>query len=425
MRTITKGDPQKIAQKMGEARNLMSRSLAKQVLDGNPQSRVSYNGTEVRLNANGIDQIIIDAPAESKPTKSEFVTAPNPLSKVLVYAVDHLSATSNKTLAERSMRYWSAPLHGSILDFLLCKTIVIADPQRPLFGNEARILKLLMSKGRKVFVFPGADTASYNAILLQLESNLHLIPTTTKQVQMTTFTPDTQIGYRLPALLRGFLQPIKDHTLTPVISDPFGKMMATSDVVLMTPAYYVTRTTYGDATPFVYAYGSELLAVLESDNGIDEGNFGSVTLTFTRNQYISETLYPDDWSTLSETDFENWLHTLDADFFREIYGEYTFARDANGWLTYEERAIYDSMGAYAAYEVGTNLYTFGYSPYWMITDYDQKYDDQADVKAFCKWMESPQESAIGVFGDVFYPVHPFFVAYDIYGIGGYIPPIQY
>lgn len=415
MRTITKGDPHKIAQKQGEADNLLRRNVAKQEVTGIPQSRAYYDGVEVRLNANGIDQVIIDAPAV-KAAESAPVISENPFRRVMVYAAGDLSATSTETLSERSMRYWSSPLPVSIIDTIYCKTIVIADPQRVLTEVEAKVLNLLLSKGRKVFVFPGADTAVYNAILLQLGSNLHLIPMTAVQGKMSTFAPDTQTRYRLPALRRGFLQPIKDHTLTAVASDPFGKMMATSDVVVMTPTFY-KYYLLEEGTPEVnYLYGSELLNILETE---------FVTLTFTRDSYISADLYPDDWTLLSNAGITSWLHTLGSDFFRIFTEEHEFVRDADGWLTYEERNTKDAMGAYAAYEIGKNLYTFGFSPYWMISDYTQSYDDQTDVVNFCKWMESPPEVTSGAFGNVYYPMHPFTLNFTILGGGGgYTPPMQ-
>jgi len=418
MRLVTKGDPHKILERLGTAKNLLSRNITKERIDGIPQRRAYGEGVEVRLDAQGIDQMIMDVPAKKL---AEIVPeqAAEPYSKVMIYAAGELSATSMATLSERSLRYWSSSLPSSIIDVINCKTIVIADPQRILTDAEAKVINLLLSKGRNVFVFPGADTAVYNAILLQLGSNLQLIPMSAAQGKLCVITADTRTLYRLPVLRRGFLHPIKDHTLTAVISDPMGKMMATSGVVVMAPTFYYTSSVYGGATPFTYSYGSELLDLLQSDDENEE----DVILTFTRNSYIPETIYPDDWTTLSESDVVDWLNTLSADFFKLCPDGYTPPKDADGWQTYADKGTYDNMGAYAAYEVGKNLYVFGFSPYWMIADYVQAYDAQTDVIIFCQWMEETQNVSEGAFGSVFYPLEPFYYTYTT-KTGGYYPPIQ-
>lgn len=406
MRTITKGDPQKIAEKMGEARNLASRNIAKQELGVNPQIRVSYNGIEVRLNADGIDQIIIDAPMEKRPeqVKEQFIELSG---HILIYAANFLSAIPTKDLNKRSQRHFSSALPSSIMDILCCKTIVIVEPQRVLTAVEERIFNLLLDKGRNVFVFPGEDTTVYNAILIQLKSNLILIPLATSNTGFVSLIAPDETRYRLYGTFKGFLHPIDEHTLTADISDPFGHLMATTKVVSMTPAFSVARCGSDPLDHYTYLYGSELLSYLQEHENHN--------IYFYEVSYLSD--YPHDWSTLTKEQLTAWIGSLEDDFFRLVPVGYQPPRDNLGYLTYEDKDTYDFMSSFSAYEPGRKLYVFGWSPYWLKADAPQSWDDLIDIGIFSKWMVAPQNTDEGALGSLYYPLLPYFYGITSDGSG--------
>lgn len=396
-RLITNGDPAQINEAMGLANNMLFREAS----NTGASVRKIVDGIEIRINPGGINQVIINKPGRQEPValdkEKETTNA-----WTVIYAYEGskygaVSALSRDSITEKSYQYFGTAPAYDLSGILNCNTIIILEPQRILTTTEARIFNKLLSAGRNIFIFPGTDTEIYNAVLAQLGSNLRLIPMTVKDGVLTVITADTRTRYCIPVRWRGFLHPVSDHALSSAISDPFGKMMATADVVSMSPVFYHTHTDY------VYVYGSELLAHLQSDNG-----GGGADINFIRNPYITEAIYPDNWTTLSESDIENWLSVLAGDFFRATPVGYTLKKDSNGYYTYEEKDTYDFSGSSAAYEKGKTLYAHSYSPYWLLPGYAQYLDDVTDVKDFCKWMNRPQNVNEGAFGNVFYPLFPYY-----------------
>jgi len=399
----------------------MDRELSKMGLDGMTQRRVHGDGIDIRIDKNGINQVIIDKPKMKKPSEVSRETKLSDI--VVVYSYEGksagaISALSHKTIAVKAGHYWGTEPATDLSGILDCSTILIVEPQRVLTTTEARVFNLLLSKGRNIFIFPGENTTVYNAVLRQLGSNLQMIPMTVADKLTTTITADTRASYRIICRRRGFLHPIADNTLTPDVIDPFGKLLSTKDVVSMTPTFYLPNSAGGT---FSYKFGSELLDIL---NKRDPPEDDTITLTWTRTPYIGTAVYPNDWATLSLDDVDNWLCSLSNDFIGMVPYGYTFKKDDLGYLTYEERDLYDFMGSYAAYETERKLFVHGYSPYWLFDDYEPEvYDKDTDIPAFCKWMTNPANVSQGAFGSSFIPVIPFY--YSCTYSGGYIPPIQW
>lgn len=402
MRRITTGYPHKILEQIGKAKSLLDRNLAKEAIDGIPQRRAYYDGIDIRLNNQGIDQVIIDAPVKNPPDLIPESTI-EPFSPVLIYASNDLSSIPLEDLNDRSVRYFSSNLPADITEIIRCKTVVIVEPQRVLTEAEARILNILLAKGRNVFVFPGTDTAVYNAILLQLGSNLQLIPMSVADHKWSVITDDGN-RYRIAGRRRGFLHPVSNHTLAAEISDPFGKMITTKDVVSMTPTFVTTNRNTG----FVYFFGSELFDTINKHRDQERPPFN---FNWVRNSLITTDIYSEDWTTLSVDDTCNWLSNLPYDIIRTLPSGYTLIKDELDYFTYEERSSCDFLGSFAAHEKGKSLYSFGYSPFWMLSGSDPDiFDKQTDIHDFCKWMAKPGKETEGAFG-TFIPAYPYYYTY--------------
>lgn len=417
-RLITNGDPVKVLESIGIANNMLAREKSK--MGDGAQTRVIRDGIELRLNASGIDQIIIDTPVK----QDERIEIPEePSGRVVIYAYEGakngpISALSRKAIIKRSLLFCGTMPAANLVDALSANTIVIMEPIRALTDTEKRLFNKHLRANRNIFIYSGSDILSFNAILGQLGSNLMLIPNDeagTVGRQAIVISEKEKFGQ--PSIKRGFLHPVRNHELTSLRNDIMGQMMMTDDVVVLEPYRLATagwmpgfdirydpeRSGYYPFLTwsyFKYIYGAELINYIKG---------WGVNLKFIRNSLISASVYPHDWSPISESEFANWLGAFGDGIIRQEGGPmedddiYTYVSsvgyDPNGYRTYSERSITDYYAAFAAREKGKTLYVFGYSPYWMHDEYDYSlYDKTDDVGRMGKWMAKPERDAAGVFG---------------------------
>jgi hypothetical protein len=412
-RLTTKGDPEKALESIGLANNMLARERAK--MGDGAQTRVVRNGIELRLNANGIDQVIIDAPVKQEQ-KIEAVDAPQ--GSVVVYSYEGakhgaISALSRKSIIQKTKHFFGTEPAMEIGGTISARTIIIAEPVRRLVEHELRIIKKRLDAQKvNVFIYPGTDAVSFNAILGQLGSNMRVIrmeSTYGAKQKTSLITADTSALYRQPTINRGFLHPVAEHKLTATVKDMFCQLVATPDVIVLAPAFYYSSAEAGD---YVYRAATWTDAPTEEEL--------QAQWSYYRSALLSLSDYPHDWNDRTLTEYFGWASNLAPGAIRKRHNATAAALDQWGYHTYADRGQYDVVSAACACERGTSLYVHSFSPEWLREDYLLAATPQDDVDQMCKWMGRVKEANRSQFNH-YMAVAPYQVINDY---DEWVPPIQ-
>ena len=401
MRLVTKGSPADVLQKIGQAKNLMSRQLEKMRVTGQTASRLLHDGIDLRLDRHGIQQMSINVPdaARRPEEKTEEQLGDVVLYHCMNKELGTISAYSYKDMATKTLRYFGtepATDYGQVLGY---RTVVIYEPTRILTTKELALFKILLAGGVKLFIFPG-DITIYNLILAQFESGLYIKALTDTAGKVTLCSPDTNRIYKIVAYTKGYIAVKLQNTYKSTIKDPYGIGLVYEDIISLG---FVFRMQWPPGWPD-YLYGSYLLNL--------------ILLFWERNSDLTVDEYPYNWSALTKPELATWLATLGDGAIK--IGHEALDRDANGWLTYNDVSSYSPLSSYMAYSAGSNLYVSGLSPCWLRPQYKGEYDKSTDIDRFCTWMGTGRQvKKNDKLGD-------FLVSPPYYwtASGGVVPPIQ-
>lgn len=368
MRLVTKGNPADVLQKIGQAKNLMSRQLEKMRVTGQTTSRLLHDGIDLRLDSHGIQQMSIDVPeTKGQPKAKEEVS----LGSVVVYhcvnkKLGTISPYSYKDMAAKTMRYFGTEPATDLSELLNYPVIVLYEPTRILTDKELALFKKLLAGGVRIFLFPG-DITIYNLILAQFESSLYIKALTEAVGKVTLCSPDANRIYKIVAYTKGYISVKLQNPYTPITKDPYGIGLVYREIISL--GFVFRMQWLGTGLPD-YLYGSYLLNL--------------ILLFWTRNSDLSFAEYPYNWSALTKPELATWLSTLGAGAIK--IGHEQLDKDANDWLTYNDVSLYSPLSSYMAYSSGSNLYVSGISPYWLRPAYKGTYDKITDIDKFCSWM---------------------------------------
>ena len=361
MRLVTKGSPADVLQKIGQAKNLMSRQLEKMRVTGQTTGRVRHDGIDLRLDKHGVNQMKIDAPAQAKePDRPEEES----LDDVVVYhclskKLGAISAYSYDDIATKSLRYFGTEPATDYTELLDYQAIVIYEPTRILSSKELLILKKLLAGGVKVFLFPG-DITIYNALLAQFGSGLYIKPFSSTTFGGIRFvSPDTNQIYLLPVYDKGYIA-VKLDSYAPLVTDPFGKGLIYENIISASYVYAILMSGFS----YDYLFGAYLDTLL--------------LLSWNRNTEYTLTEYPYDWRTLTKAELKAWTATLGAGIIKTV--------QSGEACDLDHIANFTPVSSYLAYAAGSNLYVSGVSPYWLRPQNTGEYDKNTDTDKFCAWM---------------------------------------
>jgi hypothetical protein len=402
MRLVTKGNPAGILQKIGQAKNLMSRQIEKMRVTGQTAGRLFHDGIDLRLDSNGIQQMSITVPeAVDKPEEEkEAAWGDVVLYHCMNKKLGAISAYAYRDMAAKSLRYFRTE---PAIDYRVLpgyRAVVIYEPTRILAAEELKLLQTLLAGGVKLFLFPG-DVTIYNLILAQFGSGLYVKAFATEEMGgYTLCSPDESRLYRIAAYGKGYIAVKLTNTYKATIKDPYDVGLAYEDIISLG---FVFTLPWQTSWWFDYLYGSYI------------PNF--LLLSWEKASGLTTDEYPYDWNVLSRYELTAWLATLGDGAFK--FRREAIDMDANGWLTYKDVSSYATLSSYLAYAAGSNLYVSGLSPCWLRPQYKGEYDKSTDIDRFCTWMGTGRQvKKNDKLGD-FLVSPPYY-----WTASGVVPPIQ-